>query len=344
MNLAPCILRIYGLIKKRPILTLFAAVVAAIYITQNISSYLQLYKYAEVDTAENFLNTAGRFDGWKDSDNFFVIKSGKRSIYNIKTGQSADAEFNFVKAFSHDIAPENRYFSNQISNNNTHWIRLSHDVHVGGTQLIYPDELGRREERLITPADGAIAMYVHYQQDTTLTDYALIHRKNGRETFLPLIFEKKGTEASGWDFISKRDRVSGNYLFYFHKIRFSSWEKEPSDAWWFNPQNVTIEHITLPNGPWGVNISEGFRCFSCGCDCYHNYDIEVAGGKIFIGITGKDLAIDPVMRGIYELNASRDRWIKRLPSGEDLNQISPGGCYIAIQDDDRVKINNFCES
>ncbi|HET8574892.1 MAG TPA: hypothetical protein VFM02_01820 [Candidatus Paceibacterota bacterium] len=76
----------------------------------------------------------------------------------------------------------------------------------------------------------------------------------------------------------------------------------------------------------------GLSCFSCGCSCYYEENLEIANGHFYVNVNGKDFAIRPERQGIYYFDQNKNSWDKLTPKTDGANfKISNAGCTISYK-------------
>ncbi len=166
------------------------------------------------------------------------------------------------------------------------------------------------------------------QPGTYNSYFALLHKHDNMITILPFNFDpahlgQLNTSIVPWHLTSLFDAGTGKYLFYVRWASFNQadWDKTlPSwshfEVWWFDPKTESLTHVVLPRGPWVGDAMlddvflRSFRNFSCGVDCYRQFELSVDSGNIFVAISGQPAAIHQSMVGTYELRPGSKKWEK----------------------------------
>jgi len=191
--------------------------------------------------------------------------------------------------------------------------------------------------------------------------FALLHRSADKYRLLPLeLSDQDSKKWASWSYpiggmAGRLDAQSGQTFLFFLNKKLGPDAYQPSwapfDAWWFDPNTVSLTHIVLPDGPWYADVASDplFRplgCFSCGCDCYRHYEIKVGGGSVFISIAATYGALHDATTGIYILKGGAPKWrkIAGTDTNTKLSQISGDGCHIALNKSGGVEVLPLCGS
>ncbi len=106
------------------------------------------------------------------------------------------------------------------------------------------------------------------------------------------------------------------------------------------------ETKTLPKGPWLVKNFYLQYCGSCGCGCYIDTEMQIANGKIFMGIYASDdyATLAAEKTGIYYLN--NEEWIQiadGMQGGINDNfSLDSSGCIVTYSVDQKYYEANIC--
>jgi len=221
------------------------------------------------------------------------------------------------------------------------------------------------------PADAGLAVYLAQGRTssgkpsgpaTSLSGLsALLYRHSGQFRLLRL--ELSGQDPKEWpgwgypwDSLSGRfDPQTGRIFLFFARLKLGSDQYSPRGwapfhAWWFDPQSASVMHVVLPNGRWFSDVAADpilrpLGCFSCGCDCYRNYDMKVRGGSVFIQITAESGALRDATTGTYVLRPTSSKW-QKVPGTDStttLDQLADDGCKIALNRSGGVDVLSLCE-
>jgi hypothetical protein len=252
---------------------------------------------------------------------------------------------------------------------------LVNGMTVGKGPEAHVDATFAPSSKLIDPSQGEIAIYfspkgqeANEEPGVKAADrrasFSVVHRKGTHYQILPLEFDPAIAQEvlnSGyrwWNLTSQRDEVSGKYLLFFSKEVFLYSAKQyggagwsPFNVWWLNISDDAradaIEHISLPKGPWIDDAkSDGpirrLLCTPFECDFFRSYEFKAAGLKVFVRIFEFRNVLSRDTLGTYVLDASARTWLKVGDADVNLNQVSPDGCAVAINDKQHVEIDNLC--
>ena len=149
------------------------------------------------------------------------------------------------------------------------------------------------------------------------------------------------------------DRAKSQYVTY--PIYFPPFSNSPQN-WSITAQVLSAgistdtegkESVTLPAGPWvhSYGLLKTMSCFSCGCSCYENIEMQAENGQIYLMPYGA--AVDEQHRGIYKLNRDSTplEW-KPIKLGKQVSStfaVAPDGCRIAVSEAGVPQIIDTCD-
>lgn len=330
----------------------------------------------------------GRFVSWRNADEVVIVDHGVYTVLNVRTLSRARVEDrppdpdDLRMSFSKDTTFSGPPFPGRITNKlsaggQVVWWKVE-GLPVQGADPPRSDPTFGPSDRLIDRSDGELAVYCSPKGHESSEDppppnsanrgasYSLVHRHRTLYRSLPMDFDPNipgAFLASGykwWNLTSKRDGTTGRYLLFFSKEVFllstkmyggAGWTR--FNVWWLevhdDPRADTIEHISVPEGPWIADAqSDGplrrFRCTPFECDYFRNYDFKPAGHRVFLRISELRDVLSRETLGVYVLDTEHRTWLKVGDAETNLDQVSPDGCTVALNRKQDVQIVTLCAS
>jgi hypothetical protein len=167
------------------------------------------------------------------------------------------------------------------------------------------------------------------QGDPPDTSYALLYCEGSRRTLFPLNYAAEDPQhiqlpiRGPAQLAVVSDSHRDTYLLYAPSLSFltPSWDSTQASlehfyVWWLDPRKNTVRRALLPQGPWVDDakldkvLARDVRNFSCGTDCYRQYEVEADSGNIFVTITGRTSAVSEKILGTYKLGPDDTKWSK----------------------------------
>lgn len=329
----------------------------------------------------------GRFVAWRNANEVVTVDHGVYTVLNVRTLSRArvndrspdtdDLRMNFPK----DVASSSPPFPGRITNKlstggQVVWWKVE-GLPVQGADPGSDPTLGP-SDNLIDRVDGQLAVYCAPKGHESSEEpppansanrgasYSLVHRRGSQYRVLPLEFDPSipaaflGSGYRWWNLTSKRDGTTGRYLLFFSREVFLASTKmyggagwTPFNVWWLevgdNPREDSIEHISVPKGPWIDDArSDGplrrFRCAPFECDYFRTYDFRPAGHRVFLRISEVRDVLSRETLGVYVLETEQHDWLKVGDAETILDQVAPDGCTIALNRKQGVQIVALCPS